>query len=59
MLQTGIYPNVLKIACINPIFKKGDMNDINNYKLISSLPLLNLILEKLCARFVNFLNKCK
>ena len=34
------------------------MYDINNYRPISSLPMLNLVFEKLlCARFVNFLNK--
>ena len=31
MLDSGIFPSVLKISKILPIFKKGDVNSLNNY----------------------------
>ena len=43
----GCYPDLLKIAKIVPIFKKGDKNLITNYRPISILPVLNKIFEKL------------
>ena len=43
----GHYPDVLKIACVTALFKAGDKMDPNNYRPISSLPLLNKIFEKL------------
>ena len=47
MITHGNYPNVLKIACVTALFKAGDKQDPNNYRPISSLPLLNKIFEKL------------
>jgi hypothetical protein len=35
--QTGCSPLLLKIAKVHPIFKKGDVHDINNYQPISVL----------------------
>ena len=43
----GHYPDVLKIACVTALFKAGDKLDPNNYRPISSLPLLNKVFEKL------------
>ena len=31
MLDSGIFPSGLKISKILPIFKKGDVNSLNNY----------------------------
>jgi len=44
--QTGIFPDMMKRAKIKPIFKKGDRQDIHNYRLISILPAFSKILEK-------------
>jgi hypothetical protein len=43
----GCYPDLLKIARIVPIFKKGSKSLIENYRPISILPVLNKIIEKL------------
>ena len=37
MITTGIFPDSLKIAKIIPIFKKGDIEIIENYRQISKI----------------------
>ena len=54
----GIFPDKLKIAKIIPVLKKGDRQEISNYRPISILSCLSKILEKLIyVRTVSFLNK--
>ena len=43
----GIFPDKLKIAKILPVLKKGDRQEISNYRSISILSCLSKILEKL------------
>jgi hypothetical protein len=45
-LQTSIFPDVMKKAKIKPLFKKGDRQDIKNYRLISILSVFSKPLEK-------------
>ena len=53
---TGIYPDVLKIAKVIPIFKKGDKLLVSNYRPISLLSNINKIFEKLVySRLYKFL----
>ena len=55
---TGIYPDILKIAKVIPIFKnKGDELLVSNYRPISLLSNVNKIFEKLAySRLYSFLN---
>ena len=45
-LCTGIFPNSLKIAKINPIFKKENPHIPDNYRPISLLCAISKVLEK-------------
>ena len=49
MITTGIFPDSLKIAKIIPIFKKGDIEIIENYRPISILPAISKIFEKILS----------
>ena len=46
MITSGIFPDDLKIAKIIPLYKKGDINSITNYRPISLLPTLSNIFER-------------
>ena len=57
---TGIYPDLLKIAKVIPVFKKGDKLLVSNYRPISLLSNMNKIFEKLIFnRVYSFLEKQK
>ena len=43
----GIFPDILKIVAVTPIYKTDSTTIISNYCLISVLPCLSKILEKL------------
>ena len=42
----GIFPNILKIGSISPIFKHGGPQRFGNYRPVSTLPLLGKLFEK-------------
>ena len=44
-LQSGIFPGLLKIAVVSPVFKTDDTADISNHRPISVLPCFSKILE--------------
>ena len=46
-ITSGSFPDSLKIACVIPIFKKGDICDLNSYRPISILPILSKIYESI------------
>jgi transcription elongation factor GreA-like protein len=56
--QTGIFPDMMKKTKIKPLFKKGDRQDIKNYRPISILSVFSKPLEKLMHdRLLLFLKK--
>lgn len=60
MIETGVYPDFLKEARVVPIFKSGDPTDVNNYRPISTLSMLNKLLEQMvAARLSSFLDTHK
>ena len=54
----GIFPTILKLAKVVPIFKKGDKNNFTNHRPISLLPTIGKVFEKIIfARMMSFANK--
>ena len=47
MLNTGIFPDKLKIAKIKPIYKKDEETKFTNYRPISLLPAISKVFEKI------------
>ena len=45
-LQTGVFPEEVKIARVTLIFKGGEISDLGNYRPISVLSCFSKILEK-------------
>ena len=57
-LQTGEYPDLLKLVKVIPIHKGGSTQDVNNYRPISLLSIFDKIIEKLMhKRLYSFLEK--
>ena len=46
-ILTGIYPCDWKLAKVSPIFKTGSKSVLNNYRLISVIPAVAKIFEKI------------
>lgn len=53
-VSSGIFPEIFKKSLIIPIFKKGSLNDISNYRPIAILPVLAKVLERLVLTKTNF-----
>ena len=46
-LTTGQFPDLLKIAKVQPLYKSGERYLADNYRLISLLPVISKILERI------------
>ena len=53
IVDTGVFPANLKLAKIIPIFKKDDRTVFNNYRPISLLPIMSIVVEKVIADQMN------
>ncbi|KAI0221008.1 hypothetical protein LSAT2_027557, partial [Lamellibrachia satsuma] len=47
VLNTGQFPDKLKVAKVIPIFKKNDPTLFTNYRPISLLPVISKVLERI------------
>ena len=57
-ISEGVYPDILKIGKIVPIFKSGNRKLVKNFRPISTLSIMNKIFEKLMhKRIMCYLNE--
>ena len=57
-VELSVFPEILKVANIRPVFKAGSKSDIGNYRPISILPVLDKIFEKIIyKRLYSFFEK--
>jgi hypothetical protein len=58
MIDKEIWPEKLKMQVIRPIYKKGEKQDLNNYRPIALLSIIDKIIEKFFVnKMRNFLEK--
>ena len=59
-ISSGMFPELFKVARAKPLYKKGDIYSMQNYRPISILPVFSKILEKIMySRLLMFLDKHK
>ena len=45
-LQSGVFPDLMKVAIVSSVFKTGEIADISNYRPIYVFPCSSKILER-------------
>ena len=54
-ISQGIFPSILKIGRVTPVYKKGNPQLLGNYRPISTLPIMGKIFEKIIySRLYNY-----
>ena len=57
-LESGVFPNIWKIARVTSVFKAGSTTDLNNYRPISILSVFSKLIEKIAHdQFSTFLKE--
>ena len=46
-MKSGLFPDVLKLGKVTPVFKKGNPEVLGNYRPVSTLPIFGKIFEKI------------
>ncbi len=55
--QQGIFPDILKLAKVIPIYKEEDPQIFSDYRPVFVLPMLSKVLEKpMFKRFIKYIN---
>ena len=49
-LEKSKFPDCLKLANVNPVFKKGTRTSKNNYRSVSILAILSKMFERLISK---------
>ena len=58
-LETGMFPDSLKLADITPAFKNKDPLNKTNYRPVSVLPIVSKLFEKIMQKQINgFISNC-
>lgn len=58
IIKTSSYPDVFKLAKVIPVYKRGEMSDLGNYRPIALLSVISKILETLLKeQIVEYLEK--
>ena len=47
LMKEGVFPEILKIGKITPIYKKGNPEELGNYRPVSTLPIFGKLFEKI------------
>ena len=59
-VAVGRFPDILKIACVTPVYKKGNIDSATNYRPISILPVIGKVFERLLgAQLMMYLEECQ
>lgn len=59
MFTTGIFPDKMKTAKVIPVYKKGNKEEVENYRPISILPVISKVAEKIMHdQLMKFLTSC-
>lgn len=55
-IQQGVFPDILKITKVHPIFKKGSKEEIGNYRPVAIVPVFSKIIEVIIGKqLMNYL----
>lgn len=44
-IVSGVFPDDWKCSTVSPLFKQGELDDLNNYRPISIIPVLVEVME--------------
>lgn len=53
MFTTHSIPPQLKISCVTPLYKKGEVDSIVNYRPVGSMPVIEKVMEKFLNMQIN------